>query len=185
MSQDSQPLKNLEILLLQNQLLEHEIQRLNHQLDESTNGIHMRGYLHKYRDREISFASKWGLRYFVLQCQNLSYFADDQERRPRRTIDLLGCIVRDEGTKKSGHYHVFSIMTRWTDDDADLIENDTGGDVLLRLSTTSKADAIQWIKMLGLACSMQHETDEDDLLQVFSQIVTLQYNTNLLCLKFP
>ena len=49
----------IEVLLAQNADMEHEIQRLNRQLDETTNGIHMRGYLHKYRDREISFASKW------------------------------------------------------------------------------------------------------------------------------
>jgi hypothetical protein len=81
--------KVIEILLKLNWQMEHEIQRLNTQLDETTNGIHMRGYLYKFRDREISFASKWGLRYFVLQGKALSYFVDDQEHRPRRTVDLV------------------------------------------------------------------------------------------------
>ena len=37
----------------------------------------------------------------------------------------------------------------------------------MRLSTSNKADAIQWIKMLGLACSIQQDVDgADDLMLV-------------------
>ena len=77
--------------------MEREITRLNKELDEATKGVLMRGYLYKFRDRDISFASKWGLRYFLLQGKSLSYFIDENESRPRRTIDLSGCSIRDEG----------------------------------------------------------------------------------------
>ena len=48
------------------------------ELDEVTKGVMKRGYLNKWRDREISYASKWGLRYFVLKGNLLSYFMDDR-----------------------------------------------------------------------------------------------------------
>lgn len=121
---------------------------------------HSTVYNDKLFQHIIIFIYVRGLRYFVLQGQSLSYFSDDQEKRPRRTIDLAGCIVRDDGTKKNGHHFVFSIITMdFYDDDSDLDNGtESSGNVLLRLSTTSKADAIQWIKVLGLACSENHET---------------------------
>ena len=88
------------MLLQMNAELEVRVKQLCDELDEVTGGVMKRGYLYKWRDREISFASKWGLRYFVLTGNSLSYFIDDREQRPRRTIDLTNCIVRNEGTKK-------------------------------------------------------------------------------------
>jgi hypothetical protein len=48
-------------------------------------------------------------RYFVLQGKTISYYADERDNRPRRTIDLSHCIVRNEGTKKGGMYHIICI----------------------------------------------------------------------------
>lgn len=110
-----------------------------------TKGVLKRGYLHKFRDREISFASKWGLRYFVLQGSTISYYADDRELRPRRTISLEGCIVRDEGLKKE-RYNIFSIF--WPSQE----DPDEPGNLLLRFSTELKDEAAQWIRMLERAC---------------------------------
>lgn len=68
---------NIIVLVKQNVLLQKEIERLHQELDSITSGIHIKGYLYKWRDREITFASKWGLRYFVLQGKSrvLSYFS--------------------------------------------------------------------------------------------------------------
>ena len=48
-------------------------------------------------------------RYFVLQGKVISYYADERDNRPRRTIDLSNCVVRSEGTKKGGTCHVFCL----------------------------------------------------------------------------
>ncbi len=90
-------LRGMEILLQQNAALEQEVERLNSELDEATLGVQKKGYLYKWREREIYYAAKWGLRYFVLQGNKISYFGNDHENRPRRTIDLSNCYVRDEG----------------------------------------------------------------------------------------
>ena len=104
-------------------------------------------FLYKWRDREISYAGKWGLRYFVLQGKTLSYFADEHDNRPRRTIDLSHCIVRSDGTKKAGTYHVFCVYLA--------SENlQTAESLLLRLSTESKSEAAQWIDMICQACAI-------------------------------
>ena len=71
-----------------------KVERLGKELDDVTLGVQKKGFLYKWRDKEISFASKWCLRYFVLQGNMLSYYADDKEHRPRRTFDLSKCFVR-------------------------------------------------------------------------------------------
>jgi hypothetical protein len=70
-------LRGLEVLMKQNAGLESEVQRLCTELDEATRGVLKRGYLFKWRDREISFASKWGLRYFILRGKSFSYYGGD------------------------------------------------------------------------------------------------------------
>jgi len=144
--------KDIAILLKQNWQMEREISRLIHELDEATKGVLMRGYLYKFRDREISFASKWGLRYFLLQGTSLSYFVDESERRPRRTINLTSCSIRDEGVTKSGQHYIFSIICADRFDDI-TIDSEQSGNVLLRLSSSSRAEANQWIRALSVACA--------------------------------
>lgn len=145
--------KDIAILLKQNWQMEREISRLNHELDVATKGILMRGYLYKFRDREISFASKWALRFFLLQGTSLSYFVDESERRPRRTIDLTSCSIRDEGVTKNGQHYIFSILCADSFNDDIVIDAEYGGNVLLRLSSTSRADAATWVRVLSLACA--------------------------------
>lgn len=141
-------LKGMEILLQQNAELEREVSRLADELDTATNSVIKRGYLHKWRDREISFASKWGLRYFVLQGSTLSYFGDDHDQRPRRTFDLSRCLVRSEGTKKQDTYHVFSLYV------VNGNEAEMAPSLLLRLSSENGVEARQWIDMLEQACTL-------------------------------
>ena len=132
-------------ILTQNALLAQEISRLCAELDEVTRGILKRGYLYKWRDREISFASKWGLRYFELKGSRISYFGDDQDlRRPRRTIDIRNCIVKREGTRKAGMFYVFSVYPP----ESEYCSRGPTSSVLLRLSSSSSADAEQWIDMI-------------------------------------
>ncbi|RYG96896.1 hypothetical protein EON65_53715 [archaeon] len=147
----------IELLLRQNTALEKELERVNRQLDENSMGIHKKGYLYKFREREIYFAPKWGMRYFVLQGNQLSYYGDDQERRPRRTISLSRCFVKDEGTKKHGQFHVFSIYLEGDEDNTD-------GSLLIRLSSDNAADASMWIDILDQACH-SHEKGESESAQ--------------------
>lgn len=153
--------KNIELLLQQNWKLEREITRLNRELDEATNGILMRGYLYKFRDREIAWASKWSLRYFLLQGKSLSYFVDDHDHRPRRTYDLSGCVVQDDGPKKSGQYYCFSIIFCHNNDfetpcsveqDEEHESAQDDRHLLLRLSSVNRAESLQWMRSLEHAC---------------------------------
>ena len=141
-------LRGMEILLQQNAALEKEVERLNVELDEATAGVQKKGYLYKWREREIYYAAKWGLRYFILQGNKISYYANDHDNRPRRTIDLSNCYVRDEG-KKKGH-HIFSVyLGSLTPSEG---ENPLDSSLLLRLSSESSAEASQWIDMIEQGC---------------------------------
>lgn len=153
----------VEVLLRQNAALEREVERLVSELDQHSMGIQKKGYLNKWREREIYFAPKWGLRYFVLQGNKLSYYGDDHERRPRRTIDLSRCFVRDEGPKKGGQFHVFSIYLEGTAAD------NSDSSLLIRLSSDSAAEAAMWIDSLEQACSLHDGADKsgnDPLLDI-------------------
>jgi len=151
-------LQGMNILLQQNGQLEREIARLCVELEEVTQGVLQRGYLYKWRDRDISYASKWGLRYFVLQGSMLSYYGDDRDTsRPRRTFDMTQCVVRDEGTKKNGTFFVFSIYANGNFAGGMSSE---GQQVLLRLSSESRGEADQWMHMLERA-SESRETSSN------------------------
>ena len=67
-------LNGLEILLEQNQRLGEHVERLCEELETATNNVVKRGYLYKWRDKEIAWATRWGLRYFTLQGNSLSYY---------------------------------------------------------------------------------------------------------------
>jgi hypothetical protein len=147
-------LKGMDILLNQNNQLEKEVTRLCTELDQATMGILKNGYLNKWREREIYYAPKWGLRYFVLSGNKLSYYGDEHERRPRRAIELSSkCFIKEEGTKKNGQFHVFSIFLK----DENLEDS-----LVLKLSTDNAVDAVQWIEMLRQACSLSEESEEDE-----------------------
>lgn len=107
--------KGVEILLQQNAALEHEVERLGKELDNLTQGVQKKGYLYKWRDREITFASKWCLRYFVLQGNTFSYYVDDKELRPRRTFDLSKCFVRSCVNFSSFHSHCCLLCNYFTE----------------------------------------------------------------------
>lgn len=145
--------RGMEILLKQNAALEKEVKRLCSELGEVTLGVEKRGYLYKFREREIYYAPKWGLRYFVLQGRKLSYFGDENENRPRRTIDLSKCFVRDEGTKKNGQFYVFGIYLSSEDaGDADAEEQ-----LIMKLSADHQVEASLWIDMLEQACALSDD----------------------------
>lgn len=139
--------RSLALLLRQNALLESEINRLCEQLNEATVGILKRGYLHMWRDRTISYASRWGLRYFVLQGSLLSYYHDEDDKRPRKTLDIADCVIRAEGEKKNGQYHVFGIYLRRDTENGEIPQSG----LILRLSAENYADAKQWVDLLDKA----------------------------------
>lgn len=145
-----------EYLLKMVGALEKEVKRLCSELDRATLGVEKRGYLYKFREREIYYAPKWGLRYFVLQGKKLSYFHDENENRPRRTIDLSKCFVRDEGTKKGGQFHVFGIYLSC----ADIDHTDGEEQLIMRLSSDNHVEAALWIDMLEQACALSEVPNE-------------------------
>lgn len=144
-------LQGMNLILEQNAALEREVAKLCHQLDEVTMGIQKRGYLYKWREREISFASKWMMRYVVLQKNILSYYADDKDSRPLRTINLDNCEVRDEGTKKNGQFRVFSVYLHSSMDNV--------SNLVIRMSTDSPSEADLWMDALKRACNFNNESD--------------------------
>jgi len=162
-------LEALPVLLRQNAELEREVLRLVKELDEVTGGVLKRGYMYKWRDREITFASKWNLRYFVLKGTSLSYFTDDHDQRPRRTIDLTSCVVKDEGRKK-GKYSIFAVHY-----DPESITGIHERAPLLRLSCGSEVEARQWMDMLQSACrsssSDSSSTEHQVVYEVMGTIV--------------
>lgn len=145
----------LDLVLKQNAALENAIRSLTSELEDATTGILMRGYLHKWRDRMISFASSWGLRYFVLQGNILSYYGDEHDRHPRKTIELVDCIVLDEGKTKNQKHHIFSVVLKGA---VDASRGPQSG-ALIRMSSDNEAEAMQWIQMLGKACGVKHTVD--------------------------
>lgn len=148
-------LTGLEILLRQNRELEEQVNRLVEELDNATQAVVKRGHLYKWREKEFAWATRWGSRYFTLQGSTLSYFGEESEKRPRRTIDLSKCVVRHEGTKKNGTYHVFSIYLVNVKDDDEEDDDATHLSLLLRLSSDDEAEASQWIDMLEQGCAAE------------------------------
>ena len=106
------------------------------------------------RDRNISFSSKWGLRYFELIGTTLSYFTDDREVRPRRSIDISKCVVINEGVKKN-RYFVFSLR----------MENSN----LITLSSDNQAEAMQWMQVMETACRLQEDRDLSEFTPSFTR----------------
>ena len=80
---------------------------------------------------------------------------------------MTKCIVKDEGTKKSGTYHVFGIYLS----DITYCDRGPSSSVLLRLSTDNHAEAEQWMSLLQLACQLNDSPTST------TQIETLE-NTN-------
>jgi hypothetical protein len=141
-------------LMVQNSQLEAMVRKLKDELKETTTGIIMRGSLWKWKDHVMTFASKWGLRYFILHGTIMSYYNDETDTHPRKTFDLKECVIVDEGIK--GNYRIFSICLQ---NELDLTRGPQSGS-LLRLSSDNLGYAQQWIDMLCRACDLASSTDE-------------------------
>lgn len=150
-------LTGLEILLNQNRALEEQVNRLSEELDNATQAVVKRGHLYKWRENELSwaFGTNWVKRYFTLQGSILSYYGEESEKRPKRTIDLSRCVVRQEGTKKKGMFHVFSIYLVNEKEDDDDDDESTHLSLLMRLSSDEEAEAMQWIDILEQGCAVE------------------------------
>mmetsp|Transcript_11100 Transcript_11100/g.18144 ORF Transcript_11100/g.18144 Transcript_11100/m.18144 type:complete len:735 (-) Transcript_11100:220-2424(-) len=144
-------LSGVDDLLKQNAAMEEVIIDLSSELEEATTGILKRGHLFKWRERSISFASNWGLRYFTLQGHVLSYFNDEKDRHPRKTIDLTNCFILDEGLTANKQHHIFSVCSNSLDED----NRGPQSGALMRLSSDHAAEAQQWISMLEKACGFE------------------------------
>jgi diacylglycerol O-acyltransferase-1 len=138
------------------------------------------GYLHKWQDRAIGWSgTKWDLRWVRLENGRLAYYKSHNDQAPRYVLTLKRCAIRDDGCKvnrryrhRSGDepdyqtpgafYHVFSIYQRPENTTADdSAEDDQEEDIvpLLRFSTTSNAEKMQWMEMLSEACAYCDSND--------------------------
>jgi len=135
------------------------------------------GYLFKWQDRSIGWGgTKWDLRFVRLERGKLSYFKTHYDVAPRYVLTLKNCAIRDDGfkankrfrakDKNSGavnirtpgaYYHVFSIYQR----PKGAVEENPIADLddenaivpLLRFSTESLAQKLQWMELLVQSCA--------------------------------
>lgn len=148
-----------------------------------------RGYLSKWRDREIGWGgTKWGLRFVVLEKGRLGIYKTHRDLSPTYVLQLKDCAVREEYTKKTKHdeYYVFSIYQRPKPNVSENQPDETekagneGIDAqitpLLRFSTPTFAERNQWIFFITEACAYcdsdfaAYDSDADSL--VLDQIPT-------------
>ncbi|KAL7533971.1 hypothetical protein ACHAWF_004681 [Thalassiosira exigua] len=141
------------------------------------------GYLFKWQDRSIGWGgTKWGLRFVRLDGRRgrLSYYKSHEERSPRYALTLRDCAVRDEGSKantrrrnsggssggggeEGARFHVFSVYQRppgMAGSGPDGSSGNGNGSMgeedivpLLRFSTESFAEKMQWIDLISRACA--------------------------------
>eukprot|EP00591_Stephanopyxis_turris_P013067 CAMPEP_0195529628 /NCGR_PEP_ID=MMETSP0794_2-20130614/32244_1 /TAXON_ID=515487 /ORGANISM="Stephanopyxis turris, Strain CCMP 815" /LENGTH=757 /DNA_ID=CAMNT_0040660967 /DNA_START=180 /DNA_END=2453 /DNA_ORIENTATION=+ len=125
------------------------------------------GYLCKWSDRAIGWGgTKWNKRFVNLEGGKLAYYATHTDLAPRYILSLKNCAVRDDGHKPMRRYtittkgtvsepvegkffYVFSIYQR---PNAKMY-NETAIVPLLRFSTPSQAEKIQWIDLISEACA--------------------------------
>jgi hypothetical protein len=131
----------------------------------------MRGWLYKFSPEAGSWlptagiSSRWDRRYFVLRQGTLQYYRGEGNLEvPRRAIPLSSVLVYDEGRKETSRhvgvsgvgalfgrkskplasFHVFSLYLEGTFG----TDRGPGAGALLRLSSSSSAEAHQWIARL-------------------------------------
>ncbi|KAL9191284.1 hypothetical protein ACHAXT_000990 [Thalassiosira profunda] len=127
--------------------------------------------------------TKWGLRYVRLLGGQLSYYKSHEEKSARYVLTLKNCAVRDEGSKANprhastkiamddgdsdesveqyevgSHFYVFSVYQRpsaASNDEKEGAQSDKEEDIipLLRFSTQSLAEKMQWIDLISQACA--------------------------------
>jgi hypothetical protein len=136
------------------------------------------GYLFKWQDRSIGWGgTKWDLRFVRLERGKLSYFKTHYDIAPRYVLTLKNCAIRDDGFKinkrfrvkdrsseqqvnirtPGAYYHVFSIYQRpkgaaEENPTADL-DDENAIVPLLRFSTESLAQKLQWMELLVQSCA--------------------------------
>ena len=131
--------------------------------------VSKRGYLFKWLDRSIGWSgTKWALRFVHLDGHRgiISYYGSHLDAQARYVLSLRGCAVRDDGWKRNqrhkrkteeadppleepgAYFFIFSIYQRL---DNDLNESDIVP--LLRFSTPSMAEKLQWIQVISEACA--------------------------------
>ena len=140
-----------------------------------------KGYLFQWQDRSIGWGgTKWSLLFVSLERGRLSCYESHLDKSPVSVLTLRGCAVQDEGVKRDRHYknyhgidppidtpgayfHVFAIFHRAdSDDDSDDDRHESSAASalpLLRFSTTSLAEKMQWMELLSQTCAYC-ETDE-------------------------
>jgi len=130
-----------------------------------------RGYLFRWLDRSIGWSgTKWALRFVSLDASRgqVSYYGSHLETRPRYVLSLRGCAVRDDGWKRNqrhkkrteeadppleepgAYFFIFSIYQRPFNENSTNVQDIVP---LLRFSTPSMAEKMQWINLISETCA--------------------------------
>jgi len=157
---DSNELEKLKVAVVQ---LKNEL------MDAKSEELTKKGYLFKWRDRQLPVlgGAKWAKKFFILEGSSLKYFETENDVRPSRVISLKkNCIVEYEGEKqiKDGHsFFIFSVKLVGNQQST----NDSG--VIVRLSCQEKEEALQWFLALSEACGVSNNSEikqsEDECVQ--------------------
>lgn len=144
------------------------------------------GYLFKWQDRQIGWGgTKWDLRFVKLDKGRFGYFKDHNDTAPRYLLTLQNCAIRDDGSKPNkrfrcskenekevkestpgAFFHVFSLYQRpkgkiTTLTTAANLDEDDNIVPLLRFSTNSLAEKVQWMDLLIESCAYCDSDDFD------------------------
>ena len=135
------------------------------------------GYLFKWQDRQIGWGgTKWDLRFVKLDKGRFGYFLNHDDTAPRYLLTLKNCAIRDDGSKPNkrfrcskengkevkestpgAFFHVFSLYQRpkgrTTLITAANLDEDDNIVPLLRFSTNSLAEKVQWMDLLIESCA--------------------------------
>mmetsp|Transcript_50142 Transcript_50142/g.55953 ORF Transcript_50142/g.55953 Transcript_50142/m.55953 type:complete len:739 (+) Transcript_50142:89-2305(+) len=152
---------------------EHDDRKIIKPVKKTDFPIIKSGYLFKWQDRQIGWGgTKWDLRFVKLDKGRLAYFKNHDDTAPRYLLTLKNCAIRDDGSKPNkrfqpkenekeiidttpgAFFHVFSLYQRPKGKihaSADLDDDDVIVP-LLRFSTISLAEKIQWMDLLVEAC---------------------------------
>ena len=138
-----------------------------------------KGYLFQWQDRSIGWGgTKWSLLFVSLERGRIHCSLSHMDESPVSVLTLRDCAVQDEGVKRDRRYknhhgkdppidtpgayfHVFAIFHR-PDSDLDDTDDSDSDDKhessasalpLLRFSTTTLADKMQWMELISQTCA--------------------------------
>jgi diacylglycerol O-acyltransferase 1 len=138
---------------------------------QAAHPVSKQGYLFKWLDRTIGWSgTKWALRFVNLDGNRgqISYFGSHLDAQPRYVLSLRDCAVRDDGWKRNQRHKrkteesdppleepgaYFFLLSIYQRPGIGSKTNEQDIVPLLRFSTPSLAEKMQWIQLIAEACA--------------------------------